>query len=215
MSEADADTPTLAITEQALERVKGFVAGTPDPDAQAMWVEVTGVSGGEYTYNMTLKPRAAAALDDSVHVQDGLAVVVPARDVRALQGATVDWDGDALQGGLKLVNPNKPERASPEISATADVELTGPLAQRVNEIVEHQINPAIASHGGRAELVAVEEPVAYVRLHGGCQGCGMAAVTLHQGIEVAIRDNIPEIHQVVDVTDHASGDNPYFEAAKK
>ena len=208
-------TPTLAITEQALERVKGFVAGTPDPAAQAMWVEVTGVSAGDYTYNMTLKPRAAAALDDSVHEQDGLTIVVPARDVKALQGATIDWEGDALQGGLKLVNPNRPAPASPAIGAGADVELTGPLAQRVQDIVENQINPAIASHGGRAELVAVEEPVAYVRLHGGCQGCGMAAVTLHQGIEVAIRDNIPEIEQVVDVTDHASGENPYFEAAKK
>jgi Fe/S biogenesis protein NfuA len=209
-------TPTLAITEQALERVKGFVAGTPDPDAQAMWVEVTGITGGEYTYNMTLKPKAAAALDDSVHVQEGLTLIVPARDITALQGATVDWEGDALQGGLKLVNPNRPEvPASPAIPVNADLELKGPLAQRVRDVVEQQVNPAIASHGGRAELVAVEEPIAYVKLSGGCQGCGMATVTLHQGIEVAIRDNIPEIHQVVDVTDHASGENPYFEAAKK
>jgi Fe/S biogenesis protein NfuA len=212
---SEAETPTLAITEQALERVQGFVAGTPDPSAQAMWIEVTGVASGEYTYNMTLKPKAAAALDDSVQVQDGLAIVVPARDIPALKGATVDWEGDALQGGLKLVNPNRPEPASPAISPNADMELTGPLAQRVRDVVEHQVNPAIASHGGRAELVAVEEPVAYVRLSGGCQGCGMAAVTLHQGIEVAIRDNIPEIQQVVDVTDHASGESPYFEAAKK
>jgi Fe/S biogenesis protein NfuA len=208
-------TPTLAITEQALVRVKGFVAGTPDPESQAMWIEVTGVANGEYTYNMTLKPRAAAALDDSVQEQDGLTVVVPARDVRALLGATIDWEGDELQGGLKLVNPNRPHPVSPAIGSNADVELTGPLAVRVQEIVEHQVNPAIAQHGGRAELVAVEEPIAYVRLHGGCQGCGMASVTLHQGIEVAIRDNVPEIEQVVDVTDHASGDSPYFEAAKK
>jgi Fe/S biogenesis protein NfuA len=213
---SDEGTPTLAITEQALERVKGFVAGTPDPQAQAMWVEVTGIANGDYTYNMTLKPKAAAALDDSVHDQDGLTLVVPARDMKALHGATVDWEGDALQGGLKLINPNRPEvPASPQISSNADVELTGPIAQRVRDIVEHQVNPAIASHGGRAELVAVEEPIAYVRLSGGCQGCGMASVTLHQGIEVAIRDNVPEIHQVVDVTDHQSGSNPYFEAAKK
>ena len=212
---SEAGTPTLAITEAALERVKGFVAGAPDPDSQAMWIEVTGVASGEFTYNMTLKPRAAAALDDSVQLQDGLAIVVPARDVDALRGATVDWEGDALQGGLKLVNPNRPQPASPQISANADVELTGPVAQRVQDIVEHQVNPAIASHGGRAELVAVEVPVAYVRLSGGCQGCGMASVTLHQGIEVAIRDNVPEIEQVVDVTDHATGENPYFEAAKK
>jgi Fe/S biogenesis protein NfuA len=82
-------------------------------------------------------------------------------------------------------------------------------------VLETQINPAIASHGGRADLVAVEEGVAYLRLSGGCQGCGMAAVTLGQGIEVAILDAVPEIERVVDVTDHASGTNPYFESAKK
>ena len=77
------------------------------------------------------------------------------------------------------------------------------------------MNPSIAMHGGRADLVAVEEGVAYVRLSGGCQGCGLATVTLSQGIEVALVEGIEEIHSVVDVTDHASGDNPYFEPAKK
>ena len=77
------------------------------------------------------------------------------------------------------------------------------------------IAPAIASHGGVAELVAVEDDTAYLRLSGGCQGCGLASVTLTQGIEVAIRESVPEIVNVVDVTDHASGTNPYFEAAKK
>jgi Fe/S biogenesis protein NfuA len=85
----------------------------------------------------------------------------------------------------------------------------------VVQVLERQINPSIAAHGGHAELVAVEDEVAYLRLSGGCQGCGMATVTLSQGIEVAIRDAVPEITRVVDVTDHASGDNPYFEAAKK
>jgi Fe/S biogenesis protein NfuA len=82
-------------------------------------------------------------------------------------------------------------------------------------VLEEEINPAIASHGGRADLVAVEEDVAYLRLSGGCQGCGMAAATLSQGIEVAILEAVPEIKKVADVTDHASGSNPYFEAAKK
>jgi Fe/S biogenesis protein NfuA len=77
------------------------------------------------------------------------------------------------------------------------------------------VNPAIAMHDGSAELVAVEDETAYVRLGGGCVGCGMATVTLSQGIEVAITDNVPEIESVVDVTDHASGTNPYYEAAKK
>ena len=83
------------------------------------------------------------------------------------------------------------------------------------KVLEEQINPAIASHGGRADLVAVEESIAYLRLSGGCQGCSMAAATLSQGIEVAILDMVPEISEVRDVTDHASGTNPYFESAKK
>jgi Fe/S biogenesis protein NfuA len=94
-------------------------------------------------------------------------------------------------------------------------DLSGPVAQRVMQVLEQQINPAIAAHGGRADLVAVEDDTAYLRLSGGCAGCGLAAVTLSQGIEVAIFEAIPEITKVVDVTDHAAGTNPYYEPAKK
>ncbi|MGH9299755.1 MAG: NifU family protein, partial [Acidimicrobiales bacterium] len=76
-------------------------------------------------------------------------------------------------------------------------------------------NPQIAAHGGFADLVAYEEGTAYVRMLGGCQGCGLASVTLSQGITVAIQDAVPEVTSVLDVTDHASGENPYYEAAKK
>jgi Fe/S biogenesis protein NfuA len=112
------------------------------------------------------------------------------------------------------VNPNKPDPASPAIGRPA-ADLSGPVPQRVQQVIEQQINPAIAAHGGSAELVAVEDATAYVRLGGGCVGCGMATVTLSQGISVAITDAVPEIENVVDVTDHASGTNPYYEAAKK
>ncbi|HMC81103.1 MAG TPA: NifU family protein, partial [Acidimicrobiia bacterium] len=93
--------------------------------------------------------------------------------------------------------------------------LSGDVAQRVLQVLDGQINPSIAAHGGHAELVAVEEGTAFLRLSGGCQGCGMASVTLSQGIEVVIKEQVPEVTRVVDVTDHASGENPYFEAAKK
>jgi Fe/S biogenesis protein NfuA len=93
--------------------------------------------------------------------------------------------------------------------------LEGPVAERVHRVLEEQINPAIASHGGSAELVAVQEGVAYLRLGGGCVGCGMVAVTLTQGIESAILQMVPEVHRIVDVTDHAAGTNPYYEPAKK
>jgi Fe/S biogenesis protein NfuA len=94
-------------------------------------------------------------------------------------------------------------------------DLSGPVAEQVVQVIDTLINPAIAAHGGMAEVVAVEDNTVYVRLGGGCQGCGMAAVTLSQGIEETIRSNVPEITKVVDVTDHAEGTNPYYEQAKK
>lgn len=212
MSSDPTDAPPLAITDKALAKVEGFRAGVPDPESQAMWVEITGISGGDFTYNMSLKPAVAANPEDSVQEKDGLKIIVPARDVENLRGATIDWSDDLMKGGLMLVNPNTP---SPAVGAPPPADLSGDVAQRVKQVLDQQINPAIAMHGGSAELVAVEDDTAYLRLGGGCVGCGMASVTLSQGIEVAILEAVPEIDEVVDVTDHASGSNPYYEAAKK
>jgi Fe/S biogenesis protein NfuA len=202
----------IEITEKAREKVEGFRAGIADADQQAMWIEITGVQAGEWTYNMSLKPLDAAANDDIVEHASGLPVVIPVRDAEYLRGATVDWSDDLMRGGLTIDNPNTP---SPDMGGRKAGDLSGPLPQRVMQVLEHQVNPAIASHGGSAELVAVEDSTAYVRLGGGCVGCGMATVTLSQGISVAITEAVPEIENVVDVTDHASGTNPYYEAAKK
>ena len=204
----------LAITDQARQKVLGFREGVADAERQAMWVEVTGVQNGEWTYNISLKPLDGAGPDDSLQYAGDLGIVVPAVDIDKLSGATVDWSDDLMSGGLLVVNPNKPDPASPAIGGPA-ADLSGPVPQRVLQVIEEQVNPAIAAHGGSAELVAVEDDVAYVRLGGGCVGCGMATVTLGQGIEVAILEAVPEVRQVVDVTDHASGTNPYYEAAKK
>ena len=206
--------PLLAITEKAKQKVLGFREGVPDSERQAMWVEVTGIQAGEWTYNISLKPLDGAGPDDSLQYADELGVVVPEQDIDKLEGATVDWSDDLMSGGLLVVNPNKPDPASPAIGRPT-VDLSGPVPQRVMQVIDEQINPAIAAHGGSAELVAVEDETAYVRLGGGCVGCGMASVTLGQGIEVAILESVPEVRQVVDVTDHASGTNPYYEAAKK
>ena len=207
--------PLLAITEKAQQKVLGFREGVADAERQAMWVEVTGVKGGEWTYNISLKPIDGAGPDDSLQYADDLGIVVPAADVEKLRGATVDWSDDLMSGGLLVVNPNKPDPSSPAVGGRPPADLSGPVPQRVMQVLEEQINPAIAAHGGSAELVAVEDETAYVRLGGGCVGCGMASVTLGQGIEVAIVEAVPEVRQVVDVTDHASGTNPYYEAAKK
>lgn len=89
------------------------------------------------------------------------------------------------------------------------------LYERVNDLFEQQVNPMVARHGGRVELIDVQDSVVLLRMGGGCQGCGMASVTLRQGIEGMLTEHIPEVKGIVDITDHASGNNPYFASAKK
>lgn len=202
--------PLIQLSDKAREKVEGFRSQVDDGPGQAMWVEVTGVHRGEFTYNLSLKPLAAAGQADAVHDYDGLALVVPESDVEALRGAAIDWSDDLNAGGLMVANPNKP---SPVVSGGAPEGLSGDVAQRVAQVIDLQINPAIAQHGGMARLERVDGATAYVRLGGGCQGCAVASVTLDQGIESAILQAVPEIERVVDVTDHAAGQNPYFEQA--
>lgn len=208
--------PILNITDVARGKILRVRAAEADAEKLALWLEVSGVANGKYRYDMYFQPVEYAGPTDAVQRHDDLSVVIPAFSVDKVRGATLDVQGDPIDGGLVLENPNSP---SPAVSATprppVEADLSGDVAQRVLAVLDQQINPSIASHGGYAQLVAVEGDVAYLRLQGGCQGCGMASVTLSQGIEVAIKETVPEIARVVDVTDHASGTNPYFESAKK
>jgi len=203
----------LAITDAAYDKVMGFLLQEAEPERQAMWLEVTGTSANEWTCSVALKPLDAAAPYDAVVRHRDLAIVVPECDFDKVRGATIDWLDDPFgAGGLRVDNPNTP---SPTIGAPPPADLSGDVSKRVIQVLDEQVNPTIAAHGGRAELVAVKEGAAYLKLGGGCQGCAMATVTLSQGIETAIIQAVPEITSVVDVTDHQSGSNPYFEAAKK
>ena len=204
----------LTVTPPALQVVLDARSAEDDSDALALWVEVTGASGGTYTYDIYFQPLSDAAARDEVVRNGELAVVVPAKSVARVRGARLDWS-DEGEGGLVIINPNTPPVSEGSAAAAPPGDITSDLARRVMALLDEQINPSIAGHGGRADLVSVDGDVVYLRLSGGCQGCGMASVTLSQGIEVALRDEIPEITQVVDVTDHAGGSNPYFQSAKK
>ncbi|OFW65919.1 MAG: hypothetical protein A2Z12_08025 [Actinobacteria bacterium RBG_16_68_21] len=201
------DRSVISITPEAVEAILGIRAQEPDAEELALTVSITGVKGLLFTYELTFIPVVDAAATDVLQRFDDLPVVVRADSVARLEGATIR----AGEGTLGIDNPNSP---SPKIAA-GTAELTGPLADKIATILETQINPAIAGHGGFAELVAVEGDTVYLRLGGGCVGCGLAQVTLGQGIEVAIRTAVPEVGAIIDVTDHASGTNPYYEAAKK
>jgi len=205
--------PVLQVTEAALALVLEVRASEESGESLALWVEINGSSGAAYTYDMYFQAAADARPQDWSDEQGGMALVVPGDSIERMRGAVLD----AHEGGMVIENPNHPRTAagaSPPM-AGPPADLSGDVAQRVLQVLEQQINPSIAAHGGRADLVAVEEGSAYLRLSGGCAGCGMAAVTLNQGIEVALRESVPEITKVIDVTDHAAGTNPYYEAAKK
>jgi Fe/S biogenesis protein NfuA len=207
---SETTTPLLTITDQARVRVLEVRGGETDPDALALWIEVSGVAGTAFTYDMYFRRVDEAGELDVVQHGDDLSVVVPSEHVDKIRGSTLDLSG----GGMVLQNPNAPTVDAPYADAP-DLDLDDPVVAKVVEVLAVQINPQIAAHGGFAELVAVEGSIAYLRMGGGCQGCGMASVTLSQGIEVAILDSVPDITEVVDVTDHAGGSNPYYQAAKK
>ncbi|MGO9750692.1 MAG: NifU family protein [Solirubrobacteraceae bacterium] len=225
----------VAITQTALDRIRSFSAELPD--GHALWVRVSGSADREYTYALTLSPRSGARDTDVVQHLDDLVIVLAGDSIEKLRGATIDWSEAPQHSGFTLVNPNKPPalaslptlpmsispgsgsglRSRPPAASSTfrQGSLDNDLARRVMIVLDRDVNPNIAAHGGRAELAGIEGQTAYLRLGGGCQGCGMASVTLSQGIEIAITQAVPEIVHVVDVTDHASGTNPYFEAAKK
>lgn len=216
MSDPGSELVVLQLSEAAVTKVLQLREEEADAESLALWVQVSGTSGVAYTYEMYFQAASDAQPDDWTGTQSGLVVVVPADSVAKMVGSVLDLNRDLLAGGMSIRNPNHPPvpQASPAMTGPPP-DLSGPVAQRVIQVLDHQINPSIAAHGGRADLVAVEDDAAYLRLSGGCAGCGMANVTLSQGIEVAIKESVPEIVRIVDVTDHAAGTNPFYEPAKK
>jgi Fe/S biogenesis protein NfuA len=209
ISDARIGAPLLQVTDGAREEVLALRAAQPEPEVLALWVEITGVSGDDYSYDLALRPLEEAGARDLVEHHGDLPVVVGSGSVAKLRGATVDLVGDlATGGGLIVDNPNSP---SPAVDDYPPLEVSGTVQERVAQVLQKQVNPSIASHGGRAELVGVEGDRVLLRLSGGCQGCGLASVTLRRGIEVAIKRSVPEVAEIVDVTDHAAGTTPYFE----
>src|SRR5205085_3645219 len=91
---------------------------------------------------------------------------------------------------------------------------TPDLKSRVQDLIDTMINPAVAGHGGFVELIDVQDNRVYLQMGGGCQGCGAADVTLKSGIERLIKEELPEVLEVLDTTDHSSGTNPYYTAGK-
>jgi Fe/S biogenesis protein NfuA len=192
--------PAITVTPAALAKIDGVRVKSGHPDA-CLRIAIAGRRSGEFVYELDLVAPADAPPDDLVIEAPGLRLLVEPRSAANLDGATIDLDASVIGGALRIDNPHEGWR--------------DPVAARVQEVLDRQINPSVAAHGGYVELLEVRDGAAYVQLGGGCQGCAQVDVTLRQGIEVAIKAAVPQITQVVDTTDHAAGMNPYFQPAKK
>jgi len=196
------DTPVLTVSDDARAKILELLAAEDEPKTLGLRVAITGTRGADYVYDLSFETVAEAEV---VYQQDELTVMVPYDSAEALHGATLDLPTQADQGGLVIRNPNRPDPL-----AGISLELTGTIAEQVTQLLNQQINPALAAHGGFASLVGVEGDRVFVTMGGGCQGCAVSAMTLREGIERSIKENIPAVTEVVDATDHDAGETPYY-----
>jgi Fe/S biogenesis protein NfuA len=190
----------VTFTDGAKAHVVAFLAEESEP--LAVRIEVLDSSPLAPQYDLALIEESEKETGDQIYEQGGFEVVVPRSSVDLLKGATVDWVESMQGSGFKVENPN--------IVPIGEGLAEGPLPDRVKQVIDMQVNPAIASHGGSVTLVEVRDNVVYLEMMGGCQGCGMAAVTLAQGIRRIIMENVPDVKDIVDVTNHDAGANPYY-----
>jgi len=166
-------------------RMQAVQPGTPKADCRLEFCESADLTGTEWALQC-----------------DGFMLYVDAASMPYLDSAEIDYQANETGGQLTVRAP-KLKGHPPADDAS--------LAERVRHLLDTEINPQIASHGGRVSLENVSEAgVVTLRFGGGCHGCGMVDVTLKQGIEGTLRSRLPEITEVRDATDHASGHNPYY-----
>lgn len=190
----------IHFTDTAKRHVVSYLE--QETEELAVRIEVLDSSPLAPRYDLALISDEERTSEDRTFDVDGFRVVVPPGSVDLLEGATVDWVESMAGSGFKVNSPNlRP------IGVEAP---TGDLADRVRQVIDTQVNPSIAAHGGAVSLVDVRDTVVYLKMSGGCQGCGMAAVTLSQGIRRILGEAVPEITDIQDVTNHAAGANPYY-----
>jgi Fe/S biogenesis protein NfuA len=189
----------VTLTDVARKKILELLSAE-SRQGQALRFGIDGRGPGGYRYRLGFAGPEDRRPDDVVFDAGGFQMIVDAASAPRLKGASIDYVETLQESGFKIDNPN---------AAWAD-----PKAQAVQEVIDREINPAVASHGGYVVLLDVKDDVVYVEMHGGCQGCGMASVTLRQGIETRILESVPGIRQVVDATQHAAGTNPYYTSAE-
>jgi Fe/S biogenesis protein NfuA len=190
----------LTFTNRAREMVRTFMDQGEDTPS-ALRILITGGSPVAPTFDLTLVDLEDRDDGDVELDGGGFMVFVDSKSAEQLDGAQVDFVERVNEAGFEITpRLRTPERKAP----------TGAIAEKVQDVLDHQVNPSVASHGGQILLVGVEGTEIFMEMTGGCKGCAMSRMTLRQGVEKMIRQAVPEITAIHDVTDHASGENPYF-----
>ena len=193
----------LTFTDKARDMVLSFM-DQEDEAPQALRIAVDG-SPLAPNYELTLIDAAARG-DSDMEVSAGpFTVLVDQSSAPRLDGAQVDFVETLQESGFQIT-PD-PDAVKEALDSAAP---EGELADRVREVLDTEINPAVAAHGGAINLVDVQGTEIYIEMAGGCQGCAMSRMTLRQGVERMVAQSVPEVTAVHDVTDHGSGENPYF-----
>lgn len=189
----------IHVTDVAREKILALLAAE-GRQGLALRFAIDGRGPGGFNYKLGFVDPSEQRPDDTVVDAGGFHVFLDPQSRPNLEGVTIDYVENESQSGFKIDNPN---------SLWSD-----PTAAAVQKVLDDDINPAVAAHGGWVSLLDVKDDVAYIQLGGGCQGCGMVDVTLKQGIEVRIREAVPAIREIVDTTDHQGGKNPYYRPSK-
>jgi Fe/S biogenesis protein NfuA len=181
----------LNFTDNAKSRIASFLEVQ-----RSQGVAALRVAGNRAEYKLWLVKENDKQATDQVFTVDNFSVYIDPLSNTNLAGATVDFVDSTMQSGFRIFYP------SPTWS--------DPLAQRVQDVLDQHINPGVAGHGGTVALSKVEGATAYITMGGGCQGCASSQLTLKMGVERMIKENVPEIKNIVDATDHNAGENPYY-----
>jgi Fe/S biogenesis protein NfuA len=204
---ADTTHQLITITPEALTELVALRDTEPDADRLGLRLEIISKPGEEFKYDLSFDEITKAPIDDEVRTHTAgdvtLKVIVAGNSVDLLDGATLDHTAGA---GLVIRNPNKP--VAPKIEGLiSDDELSA----EIDALVGTEVNPALAAHGGFVTYVGHDnEGTAYLTMGGGCHGCSMSRMTMMEGVQTMIVEQIPAVERVRDLTDHSSGENPYY-----
>jgi Fe/S biogenesis protein NfuA len=198
-----ASAPIVEITDAALAQLLALRDEEPDADKLGLRLAIASAPGEDFRYDLSFDEYLTADLTDEVRTHGRLKVIVPGPDVDLMQGATLDLTDSQ---GLVIRNPNRPATPSVE-GLTNDDELSA----EIEAMVAAEVNPALAAHGGFVTYVGHDgEGTAFLTMGGGCHGCSMSKMTMLDGVQTMLADAIDGVERVKDLTDHSTGENPFY-----